>query len=250
MRKVLGVNVAVSNYDEVVEKSVLWAKQGESRAIFFAAVHMLMETHDRPSFCSEMNDRASLNPDGMPLVWALWALGERDATRIYGPDATERLLQASQDSDIPVGFLGGSQSTLNSLVAEVQRRYPTLKIVYTLSPPFRPLQPAEDEEIVRQISESGARMLFVGLGCPKQEQWIMAHLGQIPAVMLGVGAAFDFLAGTKKQAPRWMMRNGLEWVYRFASEPRRLGGRYLKHNPRFIALFFRQWLTEHGSRAE
>jgi N-acetylglucosaminyldiphosphoundecaprenol N-acetyl-beta-D-mannosaminyltransferase len=125
-----------------------------------------------------------------------------------------------------------------------------LQIVFTLSPPFRPLSAMEDEDTIKRISDSGAGMLFVGLGCPKQEHWIMEHRGRIPAVMLGVGAAFDFLAGTKPQAPRWMMRNGLEWVFRLASEPRRLAGRYLKHNPRFLALFLQQWLTGHVSRAE
>ena len=108
---------------------------------------------------------------------------------------------------------------------------------------FRPLSDAEDMSIVQQISDSGARFLFVGLGCPKQEEWIIDHRGRIPAVMLGVGAAFDFLAGSKPQAPRWMMRSGLEWVFRLACEPRRLWARYLKHNPRFGALFLWQWMT-------
>jgi N-acetylglucosaminyldiphosphoundecaprenol N-acetyl-beta-D-mannosaminyltransferase len=250
MRKILGVNVAVSSYSEVVEKSVAWAKLGESRAVFFANVHVLMEAHDHSSFHAELNEADMVNPDGMPLVWALRALGERHAARVYGPDATEALLRAAQDSAVPIGFYGGSEATLTTLVAEAKRRYPMLQIVFTLSPPFRPLSAMEDEDTIKRISDSGARMLFVGLGCPKQEHWIMEHRGRIPAVMLGVGAAFDFLAGTKPQAPRWMMRNGLEWVFRLASEPRRLAGRYLKHNPRFLALFLQQWLTGHVSRAE
>jgi len=166
---------------------------------------------------------------------------ESNATRVYGPDATDVRLRAAQESGIQVGLYGGSTAALMRLAAEVQRRDPRLEIVFTMSPPFRSLDPAENQEIVRQISDSGVRLLFVGLGCPKQERWIMDHRGRIPGVMLDVGAAFDFLAGSKPQAPRWMMHNGLEWVFRLASEPRRLASRYLKHNPRFVALLLHQW---------
>ena len=130
------------------------------------------------------------------------------------------------------------------LTAEVRRRFPTVKIAFAISPPFRALTEAEDEEITAKIVASGARMVFVGLGCPKQERWVMSHRGRIPAVLLAVGAAFDFFAGTKKQAPRWMMRNGLEWVYRFVTEPRRLAVRYIKHNPRFVGLIAMQLLRK------
>lgn len=242
MREILGVKIAASSYGEAAEQSIAWAKRGESRAVFFANVHMLMEAFDDSAFRTMLNSADMVNPDGMPLVWTLRAMGESNATRVYGPDATEVVLRAAQESGIQVGFYGGSTAALMRLVAEVQRLYPRLEIVFTMSPPFRSLDPAEDEEIVRQISDSGARLLFVGLGCPKQERWIMDHRGRVPAVMLGVGAAFDFLAGSKPQAPRWMMRNGMEWVFRLASEPRRLAGRYLKHNPRFVALLLHQWL--------
>jgi N-acetylglucosaminyldiphosphoundecaprenol N-acetyl-beta-D-mannosaminyltransferase len=247
MREILGVEIAASSYEETAAKSVAWTKRGESRAVVFANVHVLMEAFDDATFRAKLNAADMVNPDGMPLVWALRAMGERNATRVYGPDATQVLLRAAQDSGIRVGFYGGSEATLTRLVAEVQRRYPELEIAFTMSPPFRPLEATEDEEITRRICDSGARMLFVGLGCPKQEHWIMQHRGRIPAVMFGVGAAFDFLAGSKRQAPRWMMRNGLEWVFRLVSEPRRLAGRYLKHNPRFVALFLRQWIK--GRRA-
>jgi N-acetylglucosaminyldiphosphoundecaprenol N-acetyl-beta-D-mannosaminyltransferase len=249
MRDILGVKIAVSSYGEAAEKSVAWAERGESRAVFFANVHVLMEAFDDAAFRAKLNAADMVNPDGMPLVWALRAMGERAATRVYGPDATQVILDAAQDSGIRVGFYGGSEETLARLVAEVRRRWPELEIGFTMSPPFRSLEAAEDEEITRRISDSGARMLFVGLGCPKQERWIMEHHGRIPAVMLGVGAAFDFLAGSKRQAPRWMMRNGLEWVFRLGSEPRRLAGRYLKHNPRFVVLFLHQWMKGGGPDA-
>ncbi len=243
MPSVLGVNLTVSNYDEVVEKCVNWARAGEPRTVLFANVHMLMEAHDTAGFRSSLNSADMVNPDGMPLVWALRALGHRNALRVYGPDATEALLRAAQRAAIPIGFYGGSKATLEKLVLEVKKLYPDISIVFQMSPPFRQLSDEEDGNVVRQISSSGVRWLFVGLGCPKQEAWILNHRDRIPAVMLGVGAAFDFIAGSKPQAPRWMMRNGLEWVFRLVSEPRRLAGRYLKHNPRFVFLFLRQWMT-------
>ena len=240
---ILGVKVEVSSYGDLVRQCTAWARAGESRSVFFANVHMLMEAHDSATFRAKLITADKVNPDGMPLVWALRALGHRDASRVYGPDATEALLPAAQKSGIPIGFYGGSEATLAQLVSKVENRYPGIRIVFTMSPPFRPLSEAEDESTVKQIADSGARFLFVGLGCPKQEEWIIDHRDRIPAVMLGVGAAFDFLAGSKPQAPRWMMRNGLEWAFRLASEPRRLWARYLKHNPRFGALFLLQWMT-------
>jgi N-acetylglucosaminyldiphosphoundecaprenol N-acetyl-beta-D-mannosaminyltransferase len=247
MKQILGVKIATTTYEAVAAQSVEWAKRGESRTVFFANVHVLMEAFDDPAFRDQLNAADMVNPDGMPLVWSLRALGEPGATRVYGPDATETLLQAAQAFCIPVAFYGGSDATLAKLILEVRRRYPQLEIVCTISPPFRPLSAAEDREITEEITKSGARMLFVGLGCPKQERWIMAHRGEIPAVMFGVGAAFDFLAGSKPQAPRWMMRNGLEWVFRLASEPRRLAVRYLKHNPRFVLLSLHQLMKSRVS---
>ncbi len=247
MREILGVKIAVTTYQDLVAQSIVWAKRRESRTVCFANVHVLMEAFDDPSLRDQLNAADIVNPDGMPLVWSLRALGVSSATRVYGPDATEMLLQAAQDSGIPVAFYGGSRATLEMLLLEVHRRYPQLEVACAISPPFRALDNVEDQTITEHIKESGAGMLFVGLGCPKQERWIMAHHGQIPAVMFGVGAAFDFLAGSKPQAPRWMMRNGLEWAFRLASEPRRLAVRYLKHNPRFVLLSFHQLIKRRVS---
>lgn len=241
-REILGVNIAISSYKELAKQSIAWAAVGESRTVMFANVHMVMEAREHAEFRAKLNRADMVNSDGMPLVWALQAIGERDAERVYGPDATRILLGAAEKESIPVGFYGGDESTLAALIEEVQRRHPRLHIVFTKSPPFRPLSPAEDDDIVREISASGARMLFVGLGCPKQERWIIDHRGRIFAVMLAVGAAFDFLARTKPQAPRWMMRTGFEWAFRLASEPRRLIGRYLRNNPKFVFLFFHHWV--------
>lgn len=237
---ILGVNVVASTYKSVCDQTVEWTKRRESRALVFANVHVIMEAHDDPAYLRCLNSADMVNPDGVPLVWALQKLGNPDATRVYGPDCTIEMLKVAAANGIPVGFYGGSPEVLDTLLAIIKRDYPALNVAYTLSPPFRELTEEEDNEIVRQITDSGARILFIGLGCPRQEKWMMAHIGRIPAVMFAVGAAFDFIAGTKKQAPRWMMKSGLEWVFRFATEPRRLAQRYLKHNPRYVYLITQQ----------
>ena len=242
MGAILGVNVQASSYELVTQKSLEWARQGESRTLLFSAVHMIMEAFDKPRFRDVLNGADMVNPDGMPVVWALRALGNPRAQRVYGPDATLAMLAAAEDAGLPVGFYGGSQETLGGLLRAVRARYPSLDVAFSLSPPFRALLPEEDEAITEQIRDSGVRILFVGLGCPKQEIWVAEHRGRIPAVMFAVGAAFDFLAGSKPQAPRWMMQSGLEWVFRLVCEPRRLAMRYFKHNPRFLAFVFSQWL--------
>jgi N-acetylglucosaminyldiphosphoundecaprenol N-acetyl-beta-D-mannosaminyltransferase len=145
---------------------------------------------------------------------------------------------------IPVGFYGGSAATLCRLEAEIGKRFPTLQVAYWYSPPFRPLTPEEDQQVVEDINRSGARILFIGLNSPKQDFWMAAHKGRLGAVTVGIGAAFDFLAGTKAQAPRWIMRIGMEWFFRLVTEPRRLWKRYLKHNPRFVVLFAAQLIRE------
>jgi N-acetylglucosaminyldiphosphoundecaprenol N-acetyl-beta-D-mannosaminyltransferase len=246
MPVVLGVNVSASSYGELVRRCTDWARNRESRTVLFVGMHGLMEAHDDPEFRAAMNTADLANPDGMPVVWALRSLGSTHANRVYGPDATLELLRAAEDSSIPVGFYGGDEPTLAKLVMQVERRYPTIQIAWKMSPPFRALTPEEDEAIIREITDSGVRWLFVGLGCPKQEKWVLAHKGRILAVMLAVGAAFDFLAGTKPQAPRWMMHCGLEWAFRLASEPRRLAGRYVKNIPKFMVLLGRQMLTRRG----
>ncbi len=249
MPSVLGVDIAASNYDEVVEKCTAWAQARESRTVVFVDAHGIMQAYDKPSFRADMNSADLANPDGMPIVWALRAFGAPQASRVYGPDATLALLGAAQQSGIPVGFYGASALTLAKLIVEVKRRFQGIHIAFQMSPPFRQLTDEEDEAIVRQIGDAGVRWLFVGLGCPRQERWIMAHKGRIPAVLFAVGAAFDFIAGTKPQAPRWMMRNGLEWAFRLGSEPRRLAGRYFRTIPRFMALVGYQWFTRNSRQA-
>jgi N-acetylglucosaminyldiphosphoundecaprenol N-acetyl-beta-D-mannosaminyltransferase len=201
-----------------------------------------MEGHDTPGFQSVMNEADLVTPDGMPLVWALSMLGCKEATRVYGPDLTPLVLERAALDNLPVGLYGGSPAVLDRFVQVVTKRFAKLQVAYAYSPPFRPLTPEEDQQVVQEINRAGVRILFVGIGNPKQELWMAAHKNKVQAVMLGVGAAFDFLAGAKSQAPRWVMRVGMEWLFRLATEPRRLWKRYLKHNPRFVVLFTLQLL--------
>jgi N-acetylglucosaminyldiphosphoundecaprenol N-acetyl-beta-D-mannosaminyltransferase len=152
------------------------------------------------------------------------------------------LCEAAALNNVPVGFYGGSPESLQDMVGNLKSFFPELNIAYTYSPPFRPLTAQEDERISRDIEASGAKILFVGLGCPKQERWMAEHKDRLNVVMLGVGAAFDFHAGRLKRAPRWLQKLGLEWVFRLIMEPRRLWKRYLRHHPRFVALVALQLL--------
>jgi N-acetylglucosaminyldiphosphoundecaprenol N-acetyl-beta-D-mannosaminyltransferase len=246
-RHILGVRVDATSYQDAADRVLSWARRGESRYVCCAAVNNIMEAHDSADFKRVMTEADLVTSDGMPLVWVLRVLGVRDATRVYGPDLTPVVLEAAANAGVPVGFYGASEQVLKDLVAHVQTRFPKIDVVYAESPPFRAVTVEEDQRTVRGIKGCGARILFVGLSTPKQDRWMNAHRGRVPCVMLGVGAAFDFLTRTKAQAPSWMQRTGLEWLFRLATEPRRLWRRYLRHNPRFAVLALTQILRERFS---
>ena len=240
--RILGVRVDPTSYEAATAKILSWAKNGETRLICVANVHMIMEAYDSPSFKNIVNGADMVTPDGMPLVWAMRQLGFSHQERVYGPELTLRLVEMAAREGISVGFYGGSSRTLERLVTVFKEKHPSLDIAYFHSPPFRPLTAEEDEESIREINSSKPRILFVGLGCPKQERWMAEHRGQIQSVMIGVGAAFDFYAGTKRQAPAWLQNLGLEWLFRLGLEPGRLWRRYLFHNPRFLFFLLPQIL--------
>jgi N-acetylglucosaminyldiphosphoundecaprenol N-acetyl-beta-D-mannosaminyltransferase len=245
---VLGARVDPTSYGAATRQVLEWARRGESRYVCVATVHSVMEAWDDPGFRQVLNAADLVTPDGMPLVWMLRRLGYPDQQRVYGPDLTLHVCEAAAREGVPVGFYGGLPEALETMVSKLRRLFPGLVVAYAWSPPFRPLSPEEDAQVVREIVGSGARVLFVGLGCPKQERWMGEHRGRVPAVMLGVGAAFDFHGGRVRQAPRWMQDRGLEWLFRLAMEPRRLWRRYLKHNPRFAVLALLQLLRERATR--
>lgn len=201
-----------------------------------------MESFDSTEFRRMVNGSDLVTPDGRPLVWALRALGVNNASQVRGAYLMARVVEQAAREDVPIGLYGGTPELLEDLVRVLKTRAPGLRVACKIAPPFRPLTPEEDETFTRDIVNSGARVLFVGIGCPKQERWMAAHKDRVPAVMLGVGAAFDFHAGRVRQAPRWMQVAGLEWAFRLAMDPRRLWKRYARHNPRFVGLLLMQLL--------
>jgi len=236
MTSVIDINVNETSYDVATNQIQTWAAFNQGRYICIANVHVLMEAHDSTDFRNIVNTADLVTPDGLPLVWMMRLKGGRSQQRVYGPTLMLHVLDAAAQNNIPVGFYGGAPDVLDALINHMKLRYEGLNVAFCWSPPFRSMSPEEDSILLKRINQSGVRILFVGLGCPKQEIWMFEHREKIGAVMLGVGAAFDFHAGAKPQAPAWMQNIGLEWLFRLFMEPRRLWRRYLYHNPRFILL--------------
>jgi N-acetylglucosaminyldiphosphoundecaprenol N-acetyl-beta-D-mannosaminyltransferase len=211
-----------------------------------AAVNLVMSAREQPQTLAATLAATLAVPDGQPLVWALRALGHARATRVYGPDLMAKFCARAAHSGIPMYLYGGrTPAALALLEARLRERFPGLRIVGSCSPPFRALSAEEEREVVAAIDASGAHVVWVGIGQPKQEQWMLAMRPRLAAPLLvGVGAAFDFHAGLVSQAPTWMQRSGLEWTYRLSREPRRLWRRYARYNPLFVVGFARQYLRE------
>ncbi len=234
---ILGIRVDHTTYSKTAERITGLALNGIHGYVCTANVHMVMEAYDDPTFRRVVNSADIVTPDGMPLVWSLKLLGIKNAERVYGPFLTRIICEKAMERGVPIGFYGGTEEVLGAMVDRLKAKLPTLNVAYAFSPPFRALTKDEDENVLREIQASGVKVLFVGIGCPQQERWMAKHKDRIPAVMVGVGAAFDFIAGVKPQAPRWMQAIGLEWLFRLITEPRRLWKRYLYHNPRFVYKF-------------
>ncbi|MBD3393818.1 MAG: WecB/TagA/CpsF family glycosyltransferase [Chitinivibrionales bacterium] len=239
-RTIVGTRIDATTYEDATRRIVGWASGRRARMICAANVHVVMEAFDDPSFAKVLAGADLVTPDGVPLVWALKCLGVKHATRVYGPDLTLHVCEAAAAAGIPVALYGSTPACLADFTSFLEKRFAGIRIAAAISPPFRELSFDEDTRHVEHILNSGARILLVGLGCPKQERWIAAHQDRLPLVMLAVGVAFDFHAGRVRQAPRWLMRLGLEWLFRLVVEPRRLWKRYVKHNPRFIWHFVKQ----------
>ena len=241
-RDVLGMRVDATSYEDASQRVVRWAREGRSAYVRVASVNDVMQAFDSEEFRRVANEADLVTPDGRPLFWALKGLGVRNASQVRGTDLTLHVVERAAREGVPVGLYGGTPEILEAFVRVLRSRYPEVRVACKIAPPFRPLTTEEDEAVTREIVASGARILFVGIGCPKQDYWMAAHKGRVHAVMLGVGAAFDFHTGRVRQAPRWMQTVGLEWLFRLVMDPRRLWKRYAKHNPRFVALFLLQLL--------
>ena len=234
MSLILNTPVCALSFEEALETVALWASQRESRCVVFLNVHSLMTGHSDPSFRSVLDRADRVLPDGAPIAWLLKLQGYRRQQRLNGPDFMWRYLANASLRKEKIFLLGGTPETLAALRFRIETRFKGLVVAGSFSPPFRPLTLEEDDLIVQAIHDSGAQTVWVGLGCPKQERWMINHQGKIRAVMLGVGAAFNYHAGTLQRAPRWMQQAGLEWAYRLAREPRALWRRYLVTNSLFL----------------
>jgi N-acetylglucosaminyldiphosphoundecaprenol N-acetyl-beta-D-mannosaminyltransferase len=233
---ILGLNVNNVTFSQTTEQILEWALIKESRYLCVANVHMVMEAYDDSEFKSVVNNGDLVIPDGKPLALLMSLQGSKKQFQIRGPELTLQLCSVAQEKDIKVGFYGSSPKTIKMLMENMRRKFPNLDVAYAYSPPFRSLTQEEDDQVIKSINDSEASLLFVGLGCPKQERWMAEHRGVINSVMIGVGQAFDIHAGTLAEAPAWLRFLGLEWLFRLMSEPRRLWKRYLKNNPRFASL--------------
>lgn len=246
----MGVELAVSDYEEVIDwMEAVIAADGRAY-VTAAAVNLVMSAHEDPDTRAAVLGATLAVPDGQPLVWALRALGNARATRIYGPDLMARFCARAARSGTPMYLYGGrTPEALELLRSRLEERFGGLRIAGGFSPPFRELTEEEERDAIERIDSSGAAVVWVGTGQPKQERWMARMRPRLAAPLLvGVGAAFDFHAGLVPQAPGWMQRNGLEWVYRLSREPRRLWRRYARYNPLFVACFTRQYLRHLKAR--
>jgi N-acetylglucosaminyldiphosphoundecaprenol N-acetyl-beta-D-mannosaminyltransferase len=248
--EVLGVPLAVSDYEHVMDWMDATIAAGARGYVTAAAVNLVMSAREDPETRAAVLGATLAVPDGQPLVWALHALGHAGATRVYGPDLMVRYCARAATAGTPIYLYGGrSGEALERLERRLRERFPRLEIVGGFSPPFRPLTPTEEEQVIAKIESASPAVVWVGTGQPKQERWMFRMRPYLSAPLLvGVGAAFDFHAGIVSQAPRWMQRSGLEWSYRLAREPRRLWRRYAHQNPRFLAGFARQYIRHRRGR--
>ncbi len=232
---VLGVGVSAIDMPQALEAIGGWIERREPRYVCVTGVHGVMESQRDEGLRRIHNAAGLVTPDGMPLVWLSRLRGHGHVRRVYGPDLMLACCERSVANGWRHYFYGGGEGVADRLVDRLGRRFPGLAIAGTYSPPFRSLSAEEDAEIVRRIRLTRPDVVWVGLSTPKQERWMHEHAGRVGApVLIGVGAAFDFNAGLKRQAPRWMQRSGLEWLFRLMAEPRRLWRRYLVNNPLFL----------------
>lgn len=234
--RILGVNIAVTNMQETVNLIVSQIDELKGKFICLSNVHTTVMSDKDEEYRKIQNAAFLALPDGSPLALVQRLRGYKGAEQVAGPDLMPALWKATENTAVSHYFYGSTQETIDALESRLKSGYPGLSIAGMEAPPFRPLTKEEDEEAVRRINESGASIVWVGLGAPKQERWMYEHQDKINALMLGVGAGFDFHAGTVKRAPGWMRNHYLEWLYRLIQDPKRLWKRYVETNGKFVLL--------------
>ena len=238
---ILGVGITPVNLAQAVATLEKWRDERRREYVCCTSVHGLVEAERDPEVRRALNGAGMATEDGMPLVWWCRRAGFPEASRVYGYDLLDAMCRLGVQLGYRHYFYGGSPRVVEQLVARLTRRYPGLIVAGYRSPSFRSLSAEEDAADVAAINETRPDFVWVGLGMPKQEKWMASHVGRINATaLIGVGAAFDFHAGTKPQAPLWMQRSGVEWLFRLITEPRRLASRYSLIIPMFMVRAFQQ----------
>jgi N-acetylglucosaminyldiphosphoundecaprenol N-acetyl-beta-D-mannosaminyltransferase len=245
---VLGIPVDVLDWSDALDRIFGWAHRNQSKVVCVCDVNSIAQALRHSAHREAIASADMVTPDGAPVAWLLRREGYRDQCRISGPDLMLACCRRAAEDGTPMLFYGSTPGTLLRLEQRLRAMLPGINIVQSISPPFRTLSAEEDAAMVDRINASGAQIIWVGLGCPKQEAWVRSHKDRLRGVMVGVGAAFDFHAGVVKRAPLWMQRHGLEWCYRILRDPRRLAKRYLVSNTIFlVACIGRVW-SSHPAR--
>ncbi len=247
--ELFGIGISATEYGEATRCICDAARAGKPGIVSLFAVHALVTASRDPQLQAKVNTFDLIGPDGQPVRWALNLLhGARLRERVYGPELMLKLCARAEAEQLPIFLYGGTPKGLAALEQRLTARFPELPIAGSYAPPFRRLTPEEDAQVVRAVRESGARLVFIGLGAPKQDLFAFEHRDRFDAVQICVGAAFDFHAGTKRMAPRWMQAIGLEWLFRLSQEPRRLVGRYARTNSIFLLKLSAEFLRRFGTR--
>ena len=230
----LGTRIDALSWEQALGRILRWAAEKQSRMVCLCNVHVIVSARHDGALAEALRLADMATPDGAPVAWLMRKIGWPEQQRISGPDLMWHLMREAERLQLPVFLLGSTETTLARLTQRLQQVFPDVQIAGMLSPPFRRLSASENAHMLEIINNSGARLLFVGLGCPKQEIWMATQRDRIQAVMLGVGAAFDYHAGVLPRAPQSWQRLGLEWLYRLCHEPSRLMKRYLITNSLFL----------------
>jgi N-acetylglucosaminyldiphosphoundecaprenol N-acetyl-beta-D-mannosaminyltransferase len=240
---VIGIPICNLPFEAQINQIVSWAKKHQSKIVCVANVHMSIEARQNSDLANLLKHADLVTPDGIPLVWMLKLMGTKRAERVAGMDIFLATCEQAAQAQISIFLLGSKPDILDQIHQRLTTEFPLLKIAGMISPPFGPLDPATDTNIIKTINTSGAGIVFVALGCPKQELWMAQYQEQIPAVMIGVGAVFPVYAGALKHAPKFIRASGFEWLFRLIQEPRRLWKRYATTIPIFIWLALKQLST-------
>jgi N-acetylglucosaminyldiphosphoundecaprenol N-acetyl-beta-D-mannosaminyltransferase len=247
-KNIISVPITTLGFASFISLIGEWAQQRKSKYVCVANVHMLIEAYQQPEFYNILQNADLVTPDGMPLVWMLKIFGVRKPSRIAGMDILLALCQHSAENEISLFFVGSTDKVLHKIRSRIEVEFPNVTIAGMESPPFKSRIESKNHSLADRINKSEANIIFVALGCPKQEQWMAMHKGDIKGVMIGLGAAFEVFAGEKEWAPVWIRKAGLEWLFRLIQEPRRLWKRYLYTNSFFIYLIIKQFLLHKFSK--